>query len=141
MPDAPDRPLNPQPSTLNRSQYPRPQFVRPDWLCLNGTWEFCFDDDDRGRDRGWHDGRPLGDRIIVPFPYQSALSGIGDRTIHEVVWYARGFTVPEGWVGRDLLLQFGAVDYRCTVWINAREAAHNRGGHVPFCLDVAPYLL
>ena len=129
-----------------RPEYPRPQLVRPDWLNLNGAWEFCFDDADAGRGDGWGDGRPLNGapgRITVPFPYQSALSGVGDTAVHEVVWYARTFTLPQGWrSGPDsaLLLHFGALDYRATVWVNGREVGHNRGGHVPFAFDVAPYV-
>ncbi|MBI3973078.1 MAG: hypothetical protein HY332_17505, partial [Chloroflexi bacterium] len=126
--------------SIPRPEYPRPQFVRREWLNLNGEWEFAFDDSDSGCGEGWFDGRPLPQRIVVPFPYQSALSGIGDTGIHEVVWYARSFGVPEAWLGRDVLLHFGAVDYRTTVWVNGHEAGHNRGGHVPFSLDVSPYL-
>jgi len=74
---------------LPRPEYPRPQFVRPEWLNLNGEWEFAFDDADGGRELGWHDGRPLAGRIVVPFPYQSELSGVNDKSVHELVWYAR----------------------------------------------------
>ena len=52
-----------------RPEYPRPQFVRAEWMNLNGEWEFAFDDEDRGRQLGWHYGLPLGGRITVPFPY------------------------------------------------------------------------
>jgi len=107
---------------------------------LNGEWEFAFDDSGRGLQQGWHDGRHLDGRITVPFPYQSALSGVNDKGVHEVVWYARSFDVPTEWQGRDLLLNFGAVDYNTTVWVNGREVGHNRGGHVPFWFDIAPYL-
>jgi beta-galactosidase/beta-glucuronidase len=127
-------------TTLPRPEYPRPQFVRREWLNLNGEWEFAFDDADQGQQQGWHDGRRLDGRIIVPFPYQSLLSGINDKGIHEVVWYARSFEVPPDWQGRDLLLHFGAVDYHTTVWVNGGEVGHNRGGHVPFDFDIAPYL-
>ncbi len=123
-----------------RPEYPRPLLQRPEWHCLNGEWEFAFDDADAGLAGGWHDGRPLPDRIVVPFAYQSPLSGIHDTAIHEVVWYARSFTVPESWDGQDVLLHFGAVDYRATVWVNGREVGHNRGGHVPFYFDIRPYL-
>ena len=123
-----------------RPEYPRPQFVRGGWLNLNGTWEFAFDDTDAGLEAGWHDGRPLAGRILVPFPYQSELSGINDKGVHPVVWYARTFDVPEEWGGRDLLLHFGAVDYRSTVWVNGHEVGHNQGGHVPFHFDIAPYV-
>ncbi|MCA1613141.1 MAG: glycoside hydrolase family 2 [Acidobacteria bacterium] len=125
---------------LPRPEYPRPQFVRPEWLSLNGEWEFAFDDADRGCDLGWQDGRALAGRIVVPFPYQSELSGVNDKSIHELVWYARTFEVSPGWRGRDLLLHFGAVDYRATLWVNGQEVGHNQGGHVPFQFDIAPYV-
>lgn len=79
-------------------------------------------------------------RIIVPFAYQTELSGINDKTVHEVVWYARTLELPSDYYQRDLLLNFGAVDYACTVWINGNEVGHNRGGHVPFQFDISPYL-
>ncbi|HKG14111.1 MAG TPA: glycoside hydrolase family 2 TIM barrel-domain containing protein [Pyrinomonadaceae bacterium] len=123
-----------------RPEYPRPQFVRPEWENLNGEWEFAFDDDERGMEEGWQDGRKLPGRIVVPFPYQSGLSGIGDKSVHECVWYARSFEFEDRWKGRDLLLNFGAVDYRTTVWVNGHEVGHNQGGHVPFTFDIAPYV-
>jgi len=121
-----------------RPEYPRPQFVRADWLNLNGAWEFSFDDSDRGVVENWNDGRQLLDRIVVPFPYQSALSGINDQGIHEVVWYAHSLIVPPEWCDQDVLLHFGAVDYRTTVWLNGAEVGHNQGGHVPFWFDLTP---
>jgi beta-galactosidase/beta-glucuronidase len=127
-------------ASLPRPEYPRPQFVRPDWLNLNGEWEFAFDDGDAGRAEGWSDGRGLGTRIVVPFPYQCAASGVHDPAIHEVVWYARDLEVPRGWEQKDLLLHFGAVDYRTMLWVNGQEVGHNRGGHVPFSFDIAPYV-
>ncbi|HYG35576.1 MAG TPA: glycoside hydrolase family 2 TIM barrel-domain containing protein, partial [Clostridia bacterium] len=120
--------------------YPRPQFVRRDWLHLNGQWEFDFDDANQGLQQAWWNGRKLGNSIVVPYPYQTELSGINDKGIHEVVWYARDFTVPEDWQNQDLLLHFGAVDYRTIVWINGREVGHNLGGHVPFWFNIRPYL-
>ncbi|MFN3652929.1 MAG: glycoside hydrolase family 2 protein [Armatimonadota bacterium] len=125
---------------LPRPEYPRPQFVRSEWLCLNGTWEFAFDDTDHGLSEGWCDGRQLEAEIVVPFPHQCERSGINDKGVHPVVWYARSFTVPDEWRGRDVLLHFGAVDYRTTVWVNGQEVGHNRGGHVPFAFDISPYL-
>jgi beta-galactosidase/beta-glucuronidase len=109
---------------------------------LNGEWEFAFDDENRGgRQLGWNYGLPLEGHITVPYPYQSELSGVNDRSVHEVVWYARSFEVPEEWRrGRDLLLHFGAVDYSSTLWVNGHEVGHNQGGHVPFYFDIAPYL-
>ena len=125
---------------IPRPEYPRPQFVREDWLNLNGEWEFAFDDANKGRELGWHYGLPLERRIIVPFPYQSELSGINDKEVHEIVWYARSFEVPPAWRGQNILLNFGAVDYSTTLWINGQEVGHNQGGHVPFQFNIAPYL-
>jgi beta-galactosidase/beta-glucuronidase len=128
--------------SVPRPEYPRPQFVREEWLNLNGEWEFAIEEEDEigGVQAGWQDGRPLPQRILVPFPYQSELSGINDKNIYEVVWYARTFEIPEKWRGRDTLLNFGAVDYRTTVWVNGQEVGHNRGGHVPFSFNITPYI-
>jgi len=125
---------------IPRPEYPRPHFVRSLWFNLNGEWEFAFDDNDEGLRLGWSDGRTLPLRIIVPFAYQTPLSGINDKSIHEVVWYARTFELPDEFYKRDLLLNFGAVDYACTIWINGQEVGLNRGGHVPIQFDIAPYL-
>src|SRR5688572_3697376 len=120
--------------------YQRPQFVRRRWQSLNGEWEFAFDDSDQGLAQGWATQRKLEKRIIVPFAYQTELSRINDKSIHEVLWYARDFEVPKEWAGQDVLLHFGAVDYRTIVWVNGHEVGHNRGGHVPFSFNIRPYL-
>jgi len=114
--------------------------VRQQWTSLDGWWEFAFDDQDAGLHERWFDGRALPRQILVPFPYQSQASGIGTRDIHEIMWYSRSFEVPEGWDYGALLLHFGACDYRADVWVNGRVAGRNRGGHVPFSFDIAPYL-
>ena len=128
------------PNEIPRPEYPRPNFVRDHWLNLNGEWEFAFDDDDEGVRDDWYDGRKLPNRIIVPFAYQTKLSGINDKSVHEVVWYARTFEVPSEWRAHDLLLNFGAVDYSSTIWVNGQEVGHNQGGHIPFQFDIAPYV-
>lgn len=127
---------------IPRPEHPRPDFERPTWINLNGVWEFATDQQRRGLLHQWFDGQRLGGRIVVPFAYQTAASGRGTRAVEEVVWYARTLDVPEDWLqaGKDVLLHFGAVDYRCTLWINGREVGHNQGGHVPFSFDVGPYL-
>jgi beta-galactosidase/beta-glucuronidase len=72
----------------------------------------------------------------VPFCYQSRLSGIGDTSFHDVVWYARAFEHPPAGSGERLLLHFGAVDYRAMVWVNGMIVACHEGGHTPFSADV-----
>ncbi len=125
---------------IPRPEYPRPQFVRSEWLNLNGEWEFTFDDHDLGVTQGWALGLPFERRIVVPFPYQSMLSGIDEKEVHEILWYARNFELPATWAGMNVLLHFGAVDYQSTVWINGQEVGHNQGGHTPFQFNIAPYL-
>lgn len=125
---------------IPRPEYPRPQFVRDEWLNLNGQWEFAFDDEDVGIREGWFERGDFPLRITVPFAYQTELSGINDKSIHEIVWYARSFEVPDAWRETDLLLNFGAVDYATTVWLNGKEVGHNQGGHVPFQFEIAPYV-
>ena len=100
----------PRPVTMPRP-IPRPQLVRPNWMNLNGTWEFAFDPGRSGLDRGLPAAESLPGEIVVPFCPESPLSGIGDADFHPGVWYRRTFTVPEDWDGRRVLLHFGAVDY------------------------------
>ena len=108
-----------------RPEYPRPSLRRRDWINLNGEWRFAFD-------------QPTFDRaILVPFAYQSALSGIGRPDLHDTVWYARRFVAPDA---DCLLLHFGAVDYRATVFINDVEVGCHEGGHTPFSIDITSAL-
>ena len=96
--------------SLPRSEYPRPQFVRAQWLNLNGTWQFDFDDADKGLADHWFDQHDFSQAIEVPFVFQSKLSGIGTNVIHDIVWYRREFIVPSDWNGQQVLLNFEAVD-------------------------------
>jgi beta-galactosidase/beta-glucuronidase len=126
---------------IPRAEHPRPDFMRADWATLNGTWEFDFDDQDAGMRERWFAGtRAFGKTIVVPYTFQSKLSGIGDTAFHDVVWYRRTFTVPSGWQGRRVLLNFGAVDYESVVWINGEMAGQHRGGHSSFALDITERL-
>jgi beta-galactosidase/beta-glucuronidase len=124
-------------SAVPRAEHPRPDFVRADWRTLNGPWQFDFDDADRGLTERWYAAdRALGRTIVVPYVFQSRLSGIGDASFHDVVWYRRTFEVPEAWKGRRLLLHFGAVDYEASVWVNGHMVGRHEGGHTPFAFDV-----
>ena len=126
---------------IPRSEHPRPQFQREQWLNLNGRWEFEFDDSNAGLDEHWASGaRKFTRNITVPFCFESPASGIGDPSFHPWAWYRRSFTVPETWKGRRVLLHFGAVDYRAMVWINGQLAGSHVGGHTPFFFDVTPLL-
>jgi glycosyl hydrolase family 2 len=106
-------------AVIARPEYPRPQFRRPEWLNLNGTWEFRV-------------GGGPWTRITVPFCPEASLSGVGRTGPMAEVWYRRRVTVPAEWRGRDVLLHFQAVDYDATVWVDDDELARHRGGFTPF---------
>jgi len=122
---------------IPKPEHPRPHCVRPDWLNLNGTWEFEIDQGDSGRERGLLD-RELAHRILVPFAPESTASGIGRTDFLEAVWYARWVDVPADWTGRHVLLHFGAVDHDATVWVDGVELVRHRGGFSPFSADLGP---
>ncbi|WP_223628274.1 glycoside hydrolase family 2 protein [Microbacterium sp. EST19A] len=122
--------------SLPRPEYPRPQFVRRDWLTLNGDWQFESDRGDSGLERGLRT-RDLGGSITVPFAPESAASGIEDTDFLHAVWYRRTVVIPAEWAGRDVLLHFGAVDHDATVWVNDVEVARHRGGFSSFTAPLA----
>lgn len=112
-------------------EHPRPQLVRPDWQNLNGIYECAI--------RPAEEDRPtvFPDRILVPFPVESALSGMGRRvTAAERIWYRRRFTAPASAAGHTWLLHFGAVDWRADVWLDGRLLGRHEGGYDPFSFDV-----
>lgn len=136
--------MEPSSTEIPRSEYPRPQLLRQEWLSLNGEWDFCFDDTDAGEDERWYqkDVSALFSRKInVPFTFQSKLSGIEDPSFHDVVWYHRTFEIPEKWNGKRIVLHFGAVDYLAKVWVNGQLVAMHEGGHTPFQADITPSLV
>ncbi len=84
-------------------------------------------------------------QILVPFPIESALSGVMKPVGPENrLWYRRTFTVPEKWNWsadrKRMLLHFGAVDWDATVWINGKEVGNHKGGYDPFTLDITETL-
>jgi beta-galactosidase/beta-glucuronidase len=121
--------------------HPRPQLAREKWIDLNGLWQFTFDDADVGLKQGWmHDAQAFDAEIHVPFPPESAASGIGDTDFHPAVWYRQTIQVPLDERSGHLLLHFGAVDYAAQVWVNGHLVAQHEGGHTPFSADILPVL-
>lgn len=125
---------------MERTAYPRPQFVRNEWQNLNGPWDFCFDDGDRGLEERWYLGtKEFKMQIQVPFVYQCKLSGIVDMKNHEILWYKKSFRVDRTAKER-VLLHFGAVDYLAKVFLNGNQICEHEGGHTPFSVDITDFL-
>jgi beta-galactosidase/beta-glucuronidase len=125
--------------------YPRPQLVRRTWTDLCGQWAFRFDDADEGVSARWQTHPSFPEAITVPFPPESAASGIGDTGFHPVVWYHREISRAQlenaGFgAGTRLMLRFGAVDYRCSVWLDGQLLGRHEGGHTPFGFDATDAL-
>ncbi len=117
-------------------EYPRPQMVRKDWQNLNGLWDYAITAREAPQPARW-DGQ-----ILVPFPVESALSGVMKR-VYETnrLWYRRTFNIPRGWKGKKVLLHFGAVDWEATVWVNGRELGTHRGGYDSFSFGITDALM
>ena len=124
--------------SIPRPEYPRPQFVRKDWLCLNGEWQFELDPGDSGHQRGLLE-RDLSGTITVPFCVESELSGVAHVDFIDCVWYRRQVEIPSEWAGRKVLLHFQAVDYDATAWINGQEVVRHRGGWGPITCDLTGF--
>ncbi|MFG3100991.1 AbfB domain-containing protein [Streptomyces sp. NPDC048182] len=138
-------PWTDQVSTTNPlPEYPRPQMTRPDWQSLNGEWEFLNPPTDGAgnvdRNAAPPVGQTLPERILVPYPVESALSGIQRNDNRDLMFYRRTFTVPQSWNGRRVQLHFGAVDYEATVWVNGTQVATHRGGYDRFETDITAQL-
>lgn len=112
-------------------EYPRPQMERDSFFNLNGRWQYAF------VKTGEPQPKEYDGEIIVPFSPESPLSGVGRALAKdETLWYRRTFTLPDGFVRGRVVLQFGAVDQRCTVWVNGKEVCAHAGGYLPFSADI-----
>ncbi len=122
------------------NHYPRPQLQRKDWYNLNGAWDFHFDDENKGEELGWYQQFPSAQKILVPYSYESTMSGIRDQTHHKVVWYHRTFHA-DLQDGKRLLLNFEGVDYEAKVWVNGRFVGSHTGAYAAFSFDITKALL
>ena len=121
--------------------YPRPQFVRKNWLDLCGRWDFLFDDENIGMKKGYYRAFPAEHlTITVPFSYETVKSGIGDQTVHKVVWYNRAFTAEPLTGGQRYLIHFEGSDYATKVWVNGHMVGTHEGGYCRFSVDATDYL-
>ncbi len=111
--------------------YPRPQMVRKAWQNLNGYWDCAITPKSAPRPK------TFPNKILVPFPIESSLSGCQHQLKpEERLWYRRTFTLPESWYTGRVLLHFGAVDWECQVNVNDQEVGRHQGGFTPFTLDI-----
>jgi hypothetical protein len=120
--------------------YPRPQMVRAKWMNLNGLWDYAITDKDAVH--GASAAAQWDGQILVPYPIESALSGVMKRVSPEQrLWYRRSFKLPADWAkDTRVLLHFGAVDWDATVSVNGREVIRHKGGFDPFTIDVTDAL-
>lgn len=116
-------------------EYPRPQLERNEWVNLNGEWEYAI------KPKGEVEPASFDGNILVPFAVESSLSGVqktvGDRN---ELWYKRTFSVPSNWKSKNVVLNFGAVDWKADVFVNDILIGSHQGGYTPFSFDITPYL-
>ncbi|MDR1631997.1 MAG: beta-galactosidase [Dysgonamonadaceae bacterium] len=124
--------INPQ-SVL--PEYPRPILERKDWQNLNGLWEYAI------LPAGQTEPGVFDGKILVPFAVESSLSGVQKAVGKDnELWYKRTFTVPSAWKNKNILLHFGAVDWKADVFINDIKIGTHTGGYTPFYFDITPFL-
>ncbi|MEG1270845.1 MAG: glycoside hydrolase family 2 [Ruthenibacterium sp.] len=115
-------------------EYPRPQLQRGAWQNLNGLWDYAITDSDV----------PPGvwqGKILVPFAVESALSGVQKSVMPgQKLWYRCTFSMQNFDVQKQTILQFGAVDYACKIFINGKKAGAHSGGYTPFSINLSAYI-
>lgn len=116
-------------------EYPRPLMERSEWQNLNGEWEYAI------KPVGEVEPASFDGNILVPFAVESSLSGV-QKEVGEKneLWYKRSFIVPAKWKGKDVMLNFGAVDWKAEVFVNDVLVGSHKGGYTPFSFNITPFL-
>lgn len=125
---------------IPRPEYPRPQFERDAWMNLNGTWTYAFDFGESGLQRDFNESKGFDNNITVPFCPESPLSGVEYKDFINSMWYHRAVEVPAAWDGKKILLNFGAVDYTSSIYVNGKLAGRHYGGSSSFSVDVTRFV-
>ena len=116
-------------------EYPRPQLERKDWINLNGLWKYAV------KKNNYLYPDSYDGYILVPFALESSLSGVmKDLKTDEVIFYETDVTIPDEWNGKNLLLNFGAVDWKCELFINRVKVGEHTGGYAYFYFDITKYI-
>ncbi len=124
-------------NNIPRCEHPNPQFMRDNWLCLNGEWQFTIDNERSGvAKKFFEDDVTFDSKIIVPFCPESKLSGLAHTDFMNAVWYKRTLDLTEAQLNSVVRLNFGAVDYKASVYVNGTLAATHKGGYTPFYVDI-----
>jgi hypothetical protein len=128
-------------SALPFPEYPRPQLLRTDWLCLNGKWDYVG-----GKQvaNALNPLKPISfdgktDQILVPYCPESVISGI-ERKQEINMWYRRNVTIPASWKGKDVIIHFDAVDHDATIFVNGQKAGTHAGGYDAFSINITKFL-
>lgn len=117
-------------------EYPRPILEREEWLNLNGLWDYAI------LPAGSEVPQNFTGKILVPFPVESALSGVKEKVGESnELWYHRNFSIPDKWENKNIRINFGGVDWKATVWINGKNVGEHTGGFAPFSFDVTPFII
>lgn len=116
-------------------EYPRPQMVRSEWMNLNGLWEYAITDATAVAPVDYQG------KILVPFPVESALSGVMKKLQpNQILWYHRSIKLPRTWKDHRILLHFGSVDWQTSVYLNGKMITEHKGGYDPFSIDITDEL-
>lgn len=116
-------------------EYPRPQMVRNSYINLNGWWDYAFSPNEQIPFR-------FEGKILVPFSPESQLSGVGRQlSPKEFLFYRTFFTLPKTFNKDIVLINFGAVDCVCDVFVNGDRVAHHEGGYTSFSADITQSLV
>ncbi|MCQ2470823.1 MAG: beta-galactosidase [Clostridia bacterium] len=126
--------------SIYRNEHPNPQFIRSNWLNLNGQWDFIYDNENSGEAKGYSDpSYKFNKKINVPFCPESKLSGIGNTDFIRGAWYKRTVEIPERFFGKRIVLHFGACDFFTKVFIDGELVGTHKGGYSSFSFDVTKY--
>lgn len=116
-------------------EYPRPIMERSQWKNLNGLWKYAIQDFGKTAPSKY-DGQ-----ILVPFAVESSLSGVMKQVgAEKELWYETNFSIESNWEGQNILLHFGAVDWKTEIFINDIKVGSHTGGYTPFTFDITPFI-